>query len=88
MSAKALVQLEGDVNCIITIDTVKYHSYDGESFRAPDDRRVSEADPELEDLLDALWEICGPHCDETQYLTATVDLNTLEIDHMTLEEPE
>jgi hypothetical protein len=86
MSVLALVRLEGDVNCIVTIDGVEYCSWDGGAFRAPDDTRVGDRDPKLADFLDELCEICAPHCSETEYLTALVDLNTLQITKMNVEE--
>lgn len=86
MGAVALVRLEGEVNRIVTIDGVEYHSYDWESFKTPDDTKVYEQDQPLDDLLNELCDICSSHCDETQILTALVDLNSLQITKMNLED--
>ena len=84
----ALVRLEGHTNREVTIDSRQYYSYDWESFRAPDDSRVRERDPDLARLLDELCEICIPHCEEDEVLTALVDLNSLEIVEVNLEKME
>lgn len=86
MSAVALVRLEGEVNRIVTIDGVEYYSYDWESFKTPEDTRVSARDQQLDKLLNELCDICSAHCDETQILTALVDLNSLQITKMNLED--
>jgi hypothetical protein len=86
MKAVALVRLEGEVNRTVTIDGVEYYSYDWESFKTPDDTKVSARDQQLDDLLNELCEICSEHCDETQILTALVDLNSLQITKMNLED--
>jgi hypothetical protein len=89
MGAVALVRLEGEVNRTVTIDGVEYYSYDWESFKTPDDTKVYEQDQLLDKLLNELCDICSEHSDENQILTALVDLNSLQITKMNLEdEPE
>jgi len=59
----------------------------GGAFRfAIDDSAVHDIDPELDQLLVELCGVCEPHCSETQYLTALVDMDSFKITKMNLED--